>query len=226
MFSNASLASWIQANFEPAWESVRPVPRVTIDFRNGHRLERTLRGNIATYVCLADGSVVDVLAGLYDAPTYRRRLQEILGVARALTPLPRDQRRAQLGNYHRAGLTELRQPAAASEKARSLLALSKGRAERPVHVLSASKSVAESPALAVAGQALTLPASYIASIAQDAAQNERVRRPLVHALLQAGVPRTPAELTKQIYREVLHTDLDDPWLGLRDTLFEGYPFSK
>jgi hypothetical protein len=31
-------------------------------------------------------------------------------------------------------------------------------------------------------------------------------------------------LVKWLYKEVLHLDLDDPYLGLQTTLFDGYPF--
>jgi hypothetical protein len=32
-------------------------------------------------------------------------------------------------------------------------------------------------------------------------------------------------VTKKLYKEVLHADLDDPYLGLGPTLFAGYPFA-
>ena len=36
----------------------------------------------------------------------------------------------------------------------------------------------------------------------------------------------PKDVTKQLYKEILHADLDDPYLGLGQTLFAGYPFAK
>ena len=35
---------------------MRPAPKVTIDFGNGHTLERTLKGNTIFYVMRADGT--------------------------------------------------------------------------------------------------------------------------------------------------------------------------
>ena len=35
----------------------------------------------------------------------------------------------------------------------------------------------------------------------------------------------PGGITKWLYREVLHADLDDPYLGLGDLLFANYPFA-
>ena len=65
LFSSDPLAAYINATFKPVWESVRPVPVVTIDFGNGERITRTLHGNIATSVCDPAGRVLDVLPGLY-----------------------------------------------------------------------------------------------------------------------------------------------------------------
>jgi hypothetical protein len=75
LFANREVADLIADQFEPVWVSVRPAPQVTIDFGNGHVLRRTLQGNIASYVCLADGTVVDVLPGIYPPALYARRLE-------------------------------------------------------------------------------------------------------------------------------------------------------
>ncbi len=65
LFSNDEIADFINTTFEPTWQSVRPVPLVRIDFGNGHVVTRTLHGNIATFVCNADGHVLDILPGIY-----------------------------------------------------------------------------------------------------------------------------------------------------------------
>src|SRR5262245_52865417 len=72
-------------SFECAWESARPVPHVTIDFGDGHVLERTLRGNIVTYLRTARGEVFDLIPGLVDAREYARRLAQALRLYRAGT---------------------------------------------------------------------------------------------------------------------------------------------
>jgi hypothetical protein len=36
----------------------------------------------------------------------------------------------------------------------------------------------------------------------------------------------PDEVTRPIYRDVLHADLDDPYLGLGEALFANYPFAQ
>jgi hypothetical protein len=36
----------------------------------------------------------------------------------------------------------------------------------------------------------------------------------------------PAAVMKRLYKDVLHADLDDPYLGLGPTLFANYAFAK
>lgn len=100
LFSSDEVAKYINDTFEPAWESVRPAPRVTIDFGNGQVVRRTLRGNIATYVCGPDGVVYDVLPGIYDPAEYRKQLEALKALASSLRPDPADARVALLRDYH------------------------------------------------------------------------------------------------------------------------------
>src|SRR5262245_47980613 len=74
----------MSSSFECAWESVRPVPRVSIDFGDGHTLERTLHGNVVTYFCTPEGEVFDLVPGLVDPREYVRRLEQAVRLGRAL----------------------------------------------------------------------------------------------------------------------------------------------
>jgi hypothetical protein len=84
LFSDKELASYINKNFEACWQPLRPVPTLTVDFGEGRVLKRTLHGNIATYVCEADGQIVDILPGLYGPRTYQANLQTLLSVVASL----------------------------------------------------------------------------------------------------------------------------------------------
>jgi hypothetical protein len=86
LFSSSEVSEYINTTFEPAWESVRAAPLVTIDFGNGHVVKRTLQGNIATYVCGSGGSVYDVLPGIYAPNVYRKQLEKLCRLAASLQP--------------------------------------------------------------------------------------------------------------------------------------------
>ena len=54
------------------WQSVRPVPTVTIDFGDGRKLERTLTGNSIHYILDSQGRPIDALPGLYGPQAFLR----------------------------------------------------------------------------------------------------------------------------------------------------------
>lgn len=100
LFSSREVSEYIQARFEPAWETVRPAPQVTIDFGNGRVIRRTLQGNVATYVCAADGTVMDVLPGIYTREAYRSALEGCAAFSDSLRSASGDDRVAKLREYH------------------------------------------------------------------------------------------------------------------------------
>ena len=65
LYANEEISQVMRENFVLHWQSVRPVPKVTIDFGDGRKLERTVTGNSAHYVLDASGQPLDVLPGLY-----------------------------------------------------------------------------------------------------------------------------------------------------------------
>jgi hypothetical protein len=61
-------------------------------------------------------------------------------------------------------------------------------------------------------------------LAEDTRINESARREQIHEMLAGKASVRPAQVMKWLYREVLHADLDDPYLGLGNVLFANYPF--
>ena len=84
------------------WRSVRPVPRVTIDFGDGRRLERTLTGNSAHLVLDDRGRPVDALPGLYDANRFARLASAAADLATDTVAADGGARRARLASWHGA----------------------------------------------------------------------------------------------------------------------------
>ncbi|WP_428306334.1 hypothetical protein [Lacipirellula sp.] len=75
LYANAEISDYLRDHFVLHWESVRPVPRVTVDFGDGRTLERTLTGNSAHYVLDATGAPVDALPGLYGPQAFLQWLE-------------------------------------------------------------------------------------------------------------------------------------------------------
>jgi hypothetical protein len=78
IFSDPDVINFVRDRFVPAWESVRAVPKISVDFGNGVVHERTLTGNVATLICTPEGKVVDILPGLSDPASYVRDLKRAL----------------------------------------------------------------------------------------------------------------------------------------------------
>ena len=242
MFSNETVADYINNHFEPAWESVRPVPQVTIDFGNGKVVRRTLHGNVATYCCDADGRVLDVLPGIYEPKTYVSRLQE-------LKDLHRFARQGRWGRLNgvvsedavkRYHTTQAELLKAGEERARFVMTTGNPAA---IIQVEASLELVLQPARRIQGRAAVargeLPQEidfeavdsadelpHWKALAEDTAVNETLRRRQIHEhLAEAGMVQ-PDDLKGWLYREVLHADLEDPYLGLGKILFDNYPFAE
>ena len=84
LFSQPELAAYMGESFECAWESIRDVPRVTIDLGEGRVVERTAGGNVMTWFCLPDGRAFDAQPGLLDETGYRLALEGAITWSRAL----------------------------------------------------------------------------------------------------------------------------------------------
>jgi hypothetical protein len=102
LYSNAEMAHMLRERFILHWQSVRPVPRVTIDFGDGRRLERTLTGNSIHYILDAEGRPLDALPGLYGFWPFFRGLEHAEQVFKQLQGMDDQNRSVALVNYHRA----------------------------------------------------------------------------------------------------------------------------
>lgn len=103
LYANESVSRRLRDHFVLHWQSVRPVPRVTIDFGDGRKLERTVTGNSAHYVLDASGQPLDVLPGLYGPQAFESWLERCETLAADCATTSDDvQRSAVLTSYHAA----------------------------------------------------------------------------------------------------------------------------
>src|SRR3989442_706572 len=78
------VSKFLREIFVLHWKSVRPVPKVTIDFGDGRVVERTITGNSIHYVLDGDGNVIDGIPGLYGPEAFRQQLANDLVFARQI----------------------------------------------------------------------------------------------------------------------------------------------
>jgi hypothetical protein len=175
------------------WESVRPVPIVTIDYGNGTTVKRTLTGNSIHYLLAPDGQVLDGLPGLIDAATFERETTVFADmIARS------DAEKAALPRYYEATLKRLADMPAAPPPA---LAADKAMAK------TVGKGFVERPVLA----AVRNPSLYVK---EDTLRNQKELRPQLIAWLQAKPSPDLKAFNDRVYAELFSTPLNDPLMGL------------
>lgn len=111
LYANTSISEFLRERFVLHWQSVRPVPRVTIDYGDGRVLHRTLTGNSAHYALDANGQVMDALPGLYGPARFTKWLRNMHALGEHLNgvkPLPDGMTNESLVRmYHQQRLTEI-----------------------------------------------------------------------------------------------------------------------
>ncbi|MGV3722774.1 MAG: hypothetical protein ACO1SX_17865 [Actinomycetota bacterium] len=108
MLSDPEIARTINEKFVACWDTVRPVPKVTIDFGNGKSLVRTLAGNTVISICLPDGRPLDAFPGVYTPADFKAQLAPTLDLFASLNWKQdrASQVSAQVGEWHRARFVE------------------------------------------------------------------------------------------------------------------------
>lgn len=76
LYSDPAIAKTLRENYVLHWKSVRPAPKITIEFGDGRKLIRTVTGNSIHYILSSSGQIIDALPGLYDPATFQRYLNE------------------------------------------------------------------------------------------------------------------------------------------------------
>jgi hypothetical protein len=228
LFSNPEVAAFVRSNFIAAWESVRPVPIVEIDFGNGRKIKRTVNGNIATYICDPTGRVLDVIPGLNTPEAYLQDLRYALNLYRASmaafdktvieyhqenvkTPTVYEYVRNDMAKSFNERLLRM------SLDKRAEMAERKGLGTR---IVAAPYDRADVGKMAVEAPVKRLTKEEAAVLAADTELNRKERKPVIHRILSEKIV-TPADITKRIYKDALHCDLDDPYLGLISSAFNG-----
>ncbi|HEY0005360.1 MAG TPA: hypothetical protein VGB17_11170 [Pyrinomonadaceae bacterium] len=96
LYSNAQISTLLRERFILHWKSVRPAPRVTVDFGDGRKFESTITGNSIHYILDPDGRVLDALPGLYGPQAFLRELSRMEALAKELQGQTDEQQRAKI----------------------------------------------------------------------------------------------------------------------------------
>jgi hypothetical protein len=224
LFSRDDVSDFINNHFEPAWEMVRTVPIVRVDFGNGRTATRTLHGNVASYICCADGNIADIVPGMYTPAAYIAALTPMRALAETWASLTAAARLAPWRQYHRERADRLGngQPGPNGQPNR-IRDMGKQTIERgPERFVRPNQRMAEQLAAQLQPTARPRSAAELASwqpLVADTRLNETERRLQIHQRFATSDLVHPEQVKRWLYRDVLHADLDDPFMGLGDDFF-------
>ena len=174
LYANQQVSALLRERFILHWKSVRPAPRVTIDFGDGRKIESTVTGNSIHYILDTEGRPIDAIPGMYGPKAFLTALMQAESAFRSSAALTGAAREASLHGYHEAriraiaGQLEADQSRAAVRlDQKALVAESDNHAGPPTAKqaapLAITKSVVERKTLRLIGEAdlPTQPATQI-----------------------------------------------------------------
>lgn len=100
LYANRDVSAMLRERFVLHWKTVRQVPRITIDFGDGRKLQNTITGNSIHYVLDPDGRLIEAVPGLYGPQAFMRILEDAARLAEDCATLPETEREARIREYH------------------------------------------------------------------------------------------------------------------------------
>lgn len=125
LYSNAELAKYLRENYVLHWRSVRPAPRITIDFGDGRKIERTITGNSIHYILDESGLVIDALPGLYSPKAFALYLKQAFEVNKVIDGLPLGDRELAVKKFRKLSFDRI------AERRANAVAQTKVKLEEP-----------------------------------------------------------------------------------------------
>lgn len=228
----------------PAWEMVRAVPHVEIDFGDGKKIKRTVRGNAVMYLCNTDGKVVDAYPGIYTTKDFMPMVHEAITTltkAEGAEVIAWHDGKGQAARLVRSTLSKSgsESPTLNIIGARAIAgAVKPQRSEDPkrqrfltaaaaVMDMSLSPMTPDEVAVAVTGEPIgeRSPATVGNLILErDSRLNSTSMRGIVHMWLGSEKALlTPLEARDTILETILKIPYKDPYFGLKDIAIPGTP---
>jgi hypothetical protein len=259
LLSDTRIQKLLAERTVPVWQSVGPVPTVTVDFGHGKTLKRTLGGNTVLLLILPDGRALDAFPGVYTPDDFSRELDAFFAVldeSGGIQGIAKNSESLRVYHQLRTRSTSdsreivrskvfaeapiLPRPAVPASDLRGkrvnpALVIREGEnpfrkafEESAARLVDVSKIPASAAAVRSAydNDGATPEARGMDAVRSDSASSVQVIRPVVHlyfAAQDANVLPTAEDCRKAMYEKVLHTPLNDPYLGLADVLIPGTP---
>ena len=226
LYSDPAISALLREHFVLHWESLRPVPVLTVDFGDGRTLRRTVTGNSIHYVLAPDGQVIDALPGLIAPRVFERELAELSQASSigfdAATLRKHQWRTIERLTSQAFSDADVALPKAAHERLMSRVVPVQNPRPRAIDAArrAPSKLTIEAPLLRQL-------ANPMPALAEDTRLNMTKLRPTILGWLMESDGASTINLkalNDRVYAELFLTPLDDPWMGLdAPGVFGGLP---
>ncbi|WP_375495345.1 hypothetical protein [uncultured Nostoc sp.] len=168
LYPNVEISKLLQDRFILHWQSVRPVPKVTIDFGDGRKLERTITGNSIHYILDASGRPIDAIPGLYSPKEFLRQLQQAEIAVKSYSKLTPSDRESFLRKYHSERLNSI--------QAQWVADLSRLGIQSPPKLVEIPKNPSQPPTAAIASSLavskMRVETPMLSALQSDAERNQ------------------------------------------------------
>jgi len=217
LYSDRTISEYLREHYVLHWQSVRPVPVMTVEMGDGRRIVRTITGNSIHYILDEEGRPLDAIPGLYSP-------QAFLGAIRQGVSLYDSRPDAGMLRRYHAALVPSDDAPVPADPAR--LAITKAMVEvRPLENAllagaNGDKVVFDENTLDLirakhgAKNLDALLAKLRRSVAADTEMNETKLRPRIRRWFANGEVTTIDALNERVYREIFLMPPDDQWMGL------------
>jgi hypothetical protein len=107
LYPNEQISKYLHDHYILHWKSVRPAPRITIDFGDGRKIERTITGNSIHYILSEDGDVIDAIPGLYSPAEFMAYLSGADAMNAQIRTMPFQQRALALMRFRKENFNRI-----------------------------------------------------------------------------------------------------------------------
>jgi hypothetical protein len=108
LYSDSAISKYLRENYILHWKSVRPAPKITVDFGDGRKIERTITGNSIHYILDDSGEIIDALPGLYSPQVFSGQLKAGFEMGRIIAGKSKNEKDLLLKNYRVVRFNEIR----------------------------------------------------------------------------------------------------------------------
>ena len=221
LYSDPAIASLLRERFVLHWQSLRPVPVLTVEFGDGRSFKRTVTGNSIHYVLAPDGQVIDAMPGLIAPRVFEREIAELADFVTsgfdAAGQRDYQRRKSELLRGRSFTNDDVALPPATLARITSAMAPAPRLSARAAAERAVSKLRVEAPAIRQLGNPMP-------ALADDTLLNMTQLRRTILGWLMEKPTSDVGPLNERVYAELFLTPLDDPWMGLDvPDVFSGLP---